>query len=102
MHDYAKHFSLGKHFRLNTEIQLISPRHLRSDTADTDSTARSSLGSVEQIAWEIKLRDAAGERVETFDKVLVTSGPWARPFTPKVTGMESFEGKIVHSQSFKR
>ena len=83
--DYAKHFSLEGHFRLNTEILLVSPAGVQEDRS-----------------WEITLRDAAGSRTEHFDKVLVTSGPWGKPFVPNLPGMEDFMGDITHARAYKR
>ena len=83
--DYAKHFSLEGSFRLNTEILLVSPG-----------------GTEGHRSWEITLRDAAGTRTEHFDKVLVTSGPWGKPFVPNVPGMADFMGDITHARAYKR
>jgi dimethylaniline monooxygenase (N-oxide forming) len=102
MSDYAKHFSLYKHFRFNTEIQLISPLGTTATKANIGDRAERGVAASEgNVGWEIRLRDPAGQRVETFDKVLVTSGPWSRPYTPTVPGLEDFRGQIVHSQAFK-
>jgi cation diffusion facilitator CzcD-associated flavoprotein CzcO len=81
---YADHFALHRHFRFDTEILLVSP-----------------AGEKGHESWTIKLRDSAGQMEETFDKVLVTSGPWGKPFMPHVPGAEDFMGEITHAQAYK-
>ncbi len=53
------------------------------------------------VKWAIKFRDKAGERVEVFDRVLVTTGPFERPFLPMIEGVDDFEGRVIHSQAYK-
>jgi dimethylaniline monooxygenase (N-oxide forming) len=57
----------------------------------------------EDFSWCVQLRlDDGTERSERFDKVLVATGPYARPFTPKIPGIERFRGQLMHVQAYKR
>jgi dimethylaniline monooxygenase (N-oxide forming) len=51
--------------------------------------------------WNITLKDEQGERNEVFERVLVTTGPFGTPYTPKVPGMNDFKGEIMHAQAYK-
>ena len=80
---YAIHFDLLKRCRLGVAV---------------DRLQRSSDGS----QWELCLSDKTGSHMAKFDKVLFATGPYNVPYTPRVPGMESFRGKLLHSQAFKR
>ena len=80
---YASHFDLLKRCRLGVNV---------------DRLQRSSDGS----QWELCLSDKTGSHMAKFDKVLFATGPYNVPYTPRVPGMESFRGKLLHSQAFKR
>ena len=50
---------------------------------------------------ESKGKGVASTQDERFDKVLITTGTYSKPFTPEWEGMKNFQGQIVHSQAFK-
>ncbi|KAF2762583.1 FAD/NAD(P)-binding domain-containing protein [Pseudovirgaria hyperparasitica] len=80
---YASHYSLHDHFRLGWGIERVER------TLDDGS-------------WLIKSISTSGVRKdEVFDKVIVTTGPYAKAFLPKIDGQDHFKGKILHSQAFK-
>ena len=84
MRAYASRFSLEKHFRFGVTIDKIE--------------RASSSGPVQ---WAIKMRDEEGEKTEVFDRVVVTTGPFGKPFVPKIKDVEVFEGDILHSRAYK-
>lgn len=78
---YVDHFSLRPHFQLNTTVTSITWE---------DSRER----------WRVEFDNGASSR--HFDKVVVATGPHARPMVPSFQGQDLFTGSIVHSQAFKR
>lgn len=106
MHAYAKHFNLEKHFRLNTTLEYISPSTSPSPSASS-STIEPIESSVHNATtgtstkWDVRVKDESGVRVETFDKVLVTTGPFGKAYLPDTPGQEDFKGEIIHAQSYK-
>jgi cation diffusion facilitator CzcD-associated flavoprotein CzcO len=47
------------------------------------------------------MRDKGVDTSEEFDRVLVTTGPFSRPFVPKLEGIENYKGETMHSQQYK-
>jgi dimethylaniline monooxygenase (N-oxide forming) len=81
--DYAAHFDLYKLFRLGYRVTNLK---------------RSSDGR----QWCLAVISPAGVSEEQlFDKVVVTTGSYCKPFMPRMSGSEGFEGKILHAQAFK-
>jgi len=81
--DYAQHFGVQPHIRLNTEIRAL---------------ARSQTGG-----WQVTLQAADGERLEHFDEVAICTGQFCRPRTLDLPGAEAFRdhgGMLVHSSQY--
>ena len=55
------------------------------------------------IRWNVHVRvnDENHEKVETFDYVLVCTGPYRKPKTPTVPGIETFKGKVMHMHQYR-
>ncbi len=53
--------------------------------------------------WKVHVRenDDSAIRVETFDGVMVCTGPYRRPKIPQVPGMSQFAGKIMHMHQYR-
>ena len=83
IHTYASHFGLHKHVQLNTRLQSV--------TRTFDNTR-----------WQLLLERNGVEESREFDKVVICTGANHTPVSPKVDGIEVFEGKVLHSQAFKR
>ena len=81
---YVSHFGLDRFIRLGVNIEHLAP------------TKRSGQGG-----WSISLCDGQGAREEKYDRVLVTTGPFGRPFAPDIRGIEGFEGDVIHSRKYK-
>ena len=80
---YTDHFKLRPHCRLGTAVERIK---------------KSSDGK----GWMVRSREGSFEaKEEHFDKVLVTTGTYSKPFLPTMEGASKFKGRIVHSQAFK-
>ena len=82
--DYADRFGLREHCRLSTRVERIE---------------RSSDG----LAWRLKFKNHRSDvQSELFDKVLITTGTYSKPFIPIWEGADDFKGRILHSQAFKK
>ncbi|XP_050404855.1 flavin-containing monooxygenase 5 [Patella vulgata] len=84
---YATDFKLCQYIRFETEVLSVK----RSD--DFDETGR----------WDIQVKDLKTGKTEdlVFDGVLVCTGHHADKNEPVFSGMDEFEGKIVHSHDYR-
>jgi hypothetical protein len=39
--------------------------------------------------------------MESFDRVVVTTGPQSSPWAPRIEGRDEFGGIVIHSQAYK-
>lgn len=77
---YADHFNLRPHIQLNSPITGLSR---------------------EGKKWIVEITPKNGtSRRESFDKVAVAIGSFITPKTPKMTGIEKFAGRTLHSVNF--
>ena len=79
--DYADTFKIHPHVRLNSEVQRIE----RAD----------SKWSVEWLDEDRQVQS------KMFDHVIVCSGFFAKAFIPKIPGLDTFEGTVIHSNQYK-
>lgn len=53
--------------------------------------------------WELHLlKSKTSYEIVQYDKVVFCTGAYQKPFIPNFEGSESFKGKMIHSQAFKR
>lgn len=62
-----------------------------------DRIDRSEDGS----RWAISMSKGGERESESFDKVLVCTGPYNRPHIPSIPGVDSFGGKVSHARVYK-
>ena len=89
-HMYAKHFDLYKYVRLQHKVVELK------QAADFEETG----------AWEIAYQDLQGGqpdlvKKEVFGAVMLCIGHHSAPTWPSFPGMEKFQGKQMHSHSYK-
>lgn len=82
MHDYAAHFDLMKHVKLNAEVTSIS-----------------RVGKLWRVT--VKFLDTGNTLTEDYDAVAVCVGTHQVPKQPKLPGIERFAGTIVHTKDYK-
>jgi cation diffusion facilitator CzcD-associated flavoprotein CzcO len=88
INDYADHFDIKSRCRLGVTI---------------DRLQRAESGDRWAIVFRTKSHDGySAQQVELFDKVIVTSGAFSKAFMPTYEGIESFRGKVIHVQGYKR
>ena len=85
---YAHHFGLDKKARLSTSV-------------------RAARWEAKLNKWRLQISKqgsppSENDDWEYFDKVVFCMGTDQVPMTPKIPGMEKFEGHTEHSVSFKR
>ena len=83
LESYAKHFELNQHIKLNTKVRQV-------------------VRNADDTKWQLSLLHQDSETVSDFDKVVFCTGNTHKPLVPAIKGMDSFGGKIIHSQAFKR
>ena len=89
--EYARHFGLEEHIRLNCNVTRLVP------------SAQGGHG------WELQYKQCENAatpatKMEVFDKVVIASGPFpiATLPHPKYPGMDAFEGIVIHSAQLRR
>ena len=85
LESYATHFDLVRHIRLGCTVTNIT--------------------RAEEIGWALTLerKDIDGSAVfaDTFDKIYVASGPYAKAHRPHWENESVFQGNIIHAQAYK-
>uniref|UniRef100_A0A914WPE3 Flavin-containing monooxygenase n=1 Tax=Plectus sambesii TaxID=2011161 RepID=A0A914WPE3_9BILA len=84
---YSRHFNLEEHIRFRTEVCNVH----RAD--DYQSTGN----------WIVTSKDLTTNKTqeEEFNAVLVVTGHHVYPNVPDMTGLNKFEGRILHSHDYK-
>ena len=75
--DYMTKFNLWPMFKFSTEVSKI---HQRKDGT-----------------WEVSTK--SGQKKQ-YDFLVVTNGPYNKPYIPEIEGLSSFKGKFFHSSEF--
>lgn len=89
LQSYADHFQLRSRIRLNASIRTIK---------------RDDAGNKWLIEVAPVTSDGSAPEAETliFDKVVLATGSNEKPSTPTIEGIDSFKGRVLHSQAFKK
>jgi dimethylaniline monooxygenase (N-oxide forming) len=84
---YAEKFGVIGCIRFKTEVSLIKRSARYDETGE----------------WDVTFTDLkTGETsTETFSGVLIANGHHAEPYTAHFEGLDKFQGKIMHSHSYK-
>jgi dimethylaniline monooxygenase (N-oxide forming) len=81
---FAKDKGLYKNIKLNTEVKRMVPGH-------------------EQRGWTLHFCKTGETELqqEHFDFVVVATGMYGTPMVPEIPGMDSFQGRTMHAESFQ-
>ncbi|XP_024938193.1 dimethylaniline monooxygenase [N-oxide-forming] 1 isoform X2 [Cephus cinctus] len=85
--DYAKHFNLYPHIKLNTVVKRVTPETL----------------SAGQVTWMVTSLDLETkvETTKAFDAVILCNGRYTVGNVPRINGIESFPGNCIHSHQYR-
>lgn len=93
LREYAEHFDILKHIRLNTRV-VACERRVNNDQGDQDHPSP---------LWSVKVQENGGEVEEfVYDAVLVCVGHLSKPSTPDFAGRDLFKGQFLHSHYYRR
>jgi len=84
---YAEHFDLNKYIQFNTDVIKIS----KAD--DYASTGRWTV--------EVRKEGETESEIHTVDGVMIAVGYNCEKNMPNVPGMDTFEGKLMHSKDYR-
>ncbi|XP_061482002.1 uncharacterized protein LOC133384088 [Rhineura floridana] len=91
LESYAEHFGVQDHLRLQWEVEDVKPLQ-RSEGApggwDVTATRQQGPESMRQVT-------------EHFDAIMVCTGHYATPYIPPIPGLDSFQGRLLHSHSYR-
>ncbi|XP_063708631.1 senecionine N-oxygenase-like [Culicoides brevitarsis] len=79
---YEKHFKLTKFIKFEHFVTKVSPLE-------------------DENKWKVVGKYENEDFTEEFDAVFVCNGHFFDPNLPKINGIESFEGKIIHSHDYR-
>ncbi|CAL8107660.1 unnamed protein product [Orchesella dallaii] len=90
LREYATHFNLWPHIRLNTSVVDVRPEFetLREGTSGK---------------WIIETHNLQTNTFssEIYDAVMICTGKHAYPYQRPIPGLKTFKGKVMHAKFFK-
>lgn len=79
--NYAKHHHIYENTKLNCKITKV--RRLKDQ-------------------WDVEwIRDGKHVESSLFDSVIICSGMFSKGYIPQIKGLETFKGRVVHSEDYK-
>ncbi|CAD6216151.1 GSCOCG00004370001-RA-CDS [Cotesia congregata] len=87
--DYADHFNLCQFIQFNMKIINVEPILKEEDWRKTE--------------WKVTIKNLKTDLVEenNFDAVLICNGHYSEPKIPKISGIETFSGDVMHSHDYR-
>lgn len=81
LNEYADHFNLHPYIQLESEVSAVRQEYDK---------------------WKVEWLTHSNDRQsEEFDCILICTGIFTKAHIPEISGMETFPGRILHSQDFK-
>ena len=99
MDEYCKAFNLYDHIYFDIQVTRLHKHHVERNVKKNVT--------VYSVTCKFTGVQPAGTDIQSllktkFDAVAVCSGLHNVPYTPKITGLEHFKGKIMHSSQYKK
>ncbi|XP_044277007.1 flavin-containing monooxygenase FMO GS-OX-like 2 [Varanus komodoensis] len=91
LESYAEHFGIQDNIRFHWQVEEVRP----GQKGQTGSPCGWDVTAV------LRAPDSAQRVTEHFDAVLVCTGHYASPFLPAIPGLDSFQGHLLHSHSYR-
>ncbi|XP_053107363.1 uncharacterized protein LOC128325710 isoform X2 [Hemicordylus capensis] len=91
LQSYAEDSGVQRHVRFQSQVTDVRPVPA--------AEGRPSSGWEVTAAWQGP--EPTPGATEQFDAVLVCTGHYARPFMPPIPGLDSFQGRLLHSHSYR-
>ncbi|KAH0554873.1 flavin-containing monooxygenase FMO GS-OX-like 2 [Cotesia glomerata] len=87
--DYADHFNLCQFIQFNMKVINVEPILKEEDWRKTE--------------WKVTIKNLKTDLVEenNFDAVLICNGHYSEPKIPKISGIETFSGNVMHSHDYR-
>ncbi|XP_056103774.1 uncharacterized protein LOC130082889 [Rhinichthys klamathensis goyatoka] len=86
---YCERHDIARHIKFNTAVEKVKPVSMETETGGA-------------VTWEVISHRTCGDRnTQKFDSVFVCNGHYSDPHLPYITGIEHFEGKVLHSHSYR-
>jgi dimethylaniline monooxygenase (N-oxide forming) len=68
-----------------------------------DTEVQKVVRNAEDTKWELHLiKNKTDHEIVEHDKVVFCTGAYQKPIIPDFEGSESFKGKLIHAQAYKR
>ncbi|CAH2272697.1 flavin-containing monooxygenase FMO GS-OX4-like [Pelobates cultripes] len=89
LEEYTDNFNIRPHIRFNSRVTGVSPV-LRD-------------GECGQVPWDVTSHTQGNSHpvTERFDAVTVCVGHYSHPYIPDIPGIDTFQGKLLHSHSYR-
>nr|XP_020663938.1 flavin-containing monooxygenase FMO GS-OX4-like [Pogona vitticeps]XP_020663939.1 flavin-containing monooxygenase FMO GS-OX4-like [Pogona vitticeps]XP_020663940.1 flavin-containing monooxygenase FMO GS-OX4-like [Pogona vitticeps] len=89
---YTEHFGIQDHIRFRWKVDNVRPAPKRKEGIpsgwDVTATRQAPAPMRQQLT-------------EHFDAIMVCTGHYSSPFIPSIPGLDSFQGCLLHSHSFR-
>uniref|UniRef100_UPI00358E3199 uncharacterized protein n=1 Tax=Myxine glutinosa TaxID=7769 RepID=UPI00358E3199 len=87
---YADHYNIRPQIKFETFVELVKP------------AMKEKTGS--GVTWEVTTLDLRKQdrTTEKFDAVIVCNGHYFQPSVPHITGVDIFQGRVLHSHNYRR
>ncbi|XP_063305745.1 uncharacterized protein LOC134603577 isoform X1 [Pelobates fuscus] len=89
LEEYTDNFNIRPHIRFNCSVTEVSP--VLKD------------GERGQVPWDVSSHTQGSPHpvTERFDAVMVCAGHYSQPYIPDIPGIDTFQGKLLHSHFYR-
>uniref|UniRef100_A0A8C5MG73 Flavin-containing monooxygenase n=2 Tax=Leptobrachium leishanense TaxID=445787 RepID=A0A8C5MG73_9ANUR len=89
LEEYTENFHVRPHIRFNCNVIAVSPV--------------SEDGVGDRVRWDVTshIWENPHPVTERFDAVMVCAGHYSQPYVPDIPGIDTFQGKLLHSHVYR-